>query len=360
MEGGGHLPIQPFVHGFLIPVIAVGVLDLLEVGDGDAPGVAQEVRDHVHAPLVQDHVGFRGGGAIGELGQDLGLDPVGVLLGDLILQGRRDEHGHIEFQELFVGDVFGTGEALDRPGLALVFHQCAPVQALGAIDPSLGVGHGHHLEAQDLHGELMGELAGIPIALDGASCPGEVKAQYLGRLPDGIDPASGGGITSAGRSTERQRLSGDHTWGTPSHDLLVLVQHPGHDLGVGIDVGRGNIDVRADVVRDGPNVTPGKALQLPLGHLLGVANHPALPPAQGEVHDGGLPGHPGGQGTHGVERLLGVEADPTLGGTTGVVVLHPKSLEHPYRAVVHPHRDAHVKLPHRPTQKLVHCGIQSK
>ena len=58
----------------LAPVVAVEVLDPLEVADGHAAGVAQDVRDEEDAPVVEDRVGLRRGRAVGGLATIDGLD----------------------------------------------------------------------------------------------------------------------------------------------------------------------------------------------------------------------------------------------------------------------------------------------
>ena len=85
---------------------------------------------------------------------------------------------------------------------------------------------------------------------------------------------------------------------------------------------------------------------------MGVADHTALPTAQGDIDNRALPGHPGRQRTHRVDRLLGVKADTTLGRATSIVVLHPVSLEDPDRAVIHLHRNGEMKLALRPPEEL--------
>ena len=70
----GHDLVQLAVDHVLAPVVAVQVLDPLEVADGDATGVAQDVGDHEDAAAEQDLVRLRRRRAVGGLGDDLGLD----------------------------------------------------------------------------------------------------------------------------------------------------------------------------------------------------------------------------------------------------------------------------------------------
>ena len=73
VKGGGHFLVQPSVHQVDVPVKAVGVLDLLKVRDGHAPGVTYKVGDDKDVAFAQDLVGVGGGGTVGGFAQDLDL-----------------------------------------------------------------------------------------------------------------------------------------------------------------------------------------------------------------------------------------------------------------------------------------------
>ena len=92
--------------------------------------------------------------------------------------------------------------------------------------------------------------------------------------------------------------------------------------------------------------------------LCGIADHAALAAAERDVHDRALPGHPHGEGAHGVERLLRVEADAALGRAAGVVVLHAEAAEHLHVAVVHAHRDRELVLAQREAQQLARGRVE--
>ena len=99
-EGLDHDGLELLVDLGLGPVVAVEVLHPLEVADGHAAGVAQDVRDHEHAALEQDRVGLGRRGAVGGLGDDLGLDLARVLDGDLVLERGRDQDVALGLEEL--------------------------------------------------------------------------------------------------------------------------------------------------------------------------------------------------------------------------------------------------------------------
>ena len=117
-----HDPLQPIVDVVLIPEKLLQILDPLEIRNSDATGVGQDIRDDEHPLVVEDLVGLGSGRAIGSLADDLGLDPAGVSLVDLVFQRGRHQHGDGQLQQLFIGD-----ELAD-------FLPQAPVQLLLADD----------------------------------------------------------------------------------------------------------------------------------------------------------------------------------------------------------------------------------
>src|SRR5205823_3946905 len=125
------------------------------------------------------------------------------------------------------------------------------------------------------------------------------------------------------------RLAGHHR-----QVVAAGVQHrvgvvdPGHGAGVGVDVRGRDVHVGADVVAQVGDVAAGDAAQHRLAQLLGVAGHAPLGAAEGDVGDGALPGHPGGQGAHLVEGDVGVVADAALARPADVAVQDAVAAEH--------------------------------
>ena len=101
-EGLDHDLLELGVDDGLAPVVAVEVLDPLEVADGHAAGVAQDVGDHEDAVLEQDRVGLGRRRAVGGLGDHARLDPAGVPARDLVLEGGRDEDVAVDLEHLGV------------------------------------------------------------------------------------------------------------------------------------------------------------------------------------------------------------------------------------------------------------------
>ena len=83
----------------------------------------------------------------------------------------------------------------------------------------------------------------------------------------------------------------------------------------------------------------GHALELALGHGLRITDDSALGSAEGDVDDGALPGHPGGEGADLVKGDVGGVADATFGGAAGDRVLDTIAGEHFDGAVIHAYGD---------------------
>ncbi len=112
-----------------------------------------------------------------------------------------------------------------------------------------------------------------------------------------------------------------HDRGRVAVELSVLVHHPGHHLGVGVDVRRRDVARRAEDLLDLGHERAGDLLELGLRELRGVAVDAALGAAEGDVRDGGLPGHERGEGADLVDVDFGVVADAALVWAAGAVVL---------------------------------------
>ena len=95
--------------------------------------------------------------------------------------------------------------------------------------------------------------------------------------------------------------------------LRVGVHDPGHDLGVGADIGGGNVLVRPQQDGDLAGVAAGQPLQFSRTHLAGVADDAALGPTERDADHGALDAHPEGERADLVEIGLGVVANPALG-----------------------------------------------
>ena len=176
-------------------------------------------------------------------------------------------------------------------------------------------------------------------------------------VADDRDAAAGGLATAAG-AAEVDGLAGDDRGHGLAHVHGVGVHDPGHGLLVGAHVGRGNVFFRPDELDQLGGVAAGHALQLALGHLLGVADDAALGAAEGDVDHRALPGHPGGQGADFVERDVGRVADAALARAARDGVLDAVAGEDFDAAVVHGHGDMNDDLAGGIAQHLPDAGVE--
>ena len=129
---------------------------------------------------------------------------------------------------------------------------------------------------------------------------------------------------------------------------------------MGHDVGGRHVLQGADQLGDLAHPAAADLLLLAVGELAGIADHAALAAAQGDVDHGRLPGHPGGQGPHGVDGLMGVEADAALRGAAGVAVLDAEAAEDLHRAVVHADGDGEVEFADGVAQQVAGALVEAE
>ena len=137
----------------------------------------------------------------------------------------------------------------------------------------------------------------------------------------------------------------------------VGVHHPGHDLGVGVDVRRRDVLLGPDEDLDLGEEAAGQALELLLAELLGVDDDAALAAAVRDADDRALPGHPHGEGLDLVERDVLVVADAALGRAATQVVLDPIAGEDLDRSVVHVDREMDGQLAAGLAQDAAHAFV---
>ena len=145
----------------------------------------------------------------------------------------------------------------------------------------------------------------------------------------------------AERTAQVERLAGhDREVVLPWMHHRVGVVDPGHRLGVGVQVGCRDVGEGPDVIAEGGDEAAGEAPLLVLRQRLRVALDASLGTAEGDVREGALPRHEGGEGDHLVLVDVGVVADAALAGPADVVMEHPVALEDVDVPVVHLHGQA--------------------
>ncbi len=183
--------------------------------------------------------------------------------------------------------------------------------------------------------ELGGVGADVAEALNDDAAAFDGHAEVLHRLVADDGDAAAGGLAASARAAEVDGLAGDDGVDGLAHVHGVGVHDPGHGLLVGAHVGGGNVFFGADEFDELGGVAASHALELALGHFLGVADDAALGSAEGDVDDGALPGHPGGEGADFVEGDVGGVADAAFGRAAGDGVLDAVAGEDFDGAVVH-------------------------
>ena len=124
----------------------------------------------------------------------------------------------------------------------------------------------------------------------------------------------------------------------------VGVHDPGHSLLVGVHVGGGDVFFGADELDEFGGIAAGHAFEFALRHFLRIADDSAFRAAEGDVDDGALPGHPGGEGADFVESDVGRVTDAAFGGASSDGVLHAVAGEDFDRAVIHADGDVNDDL----------------
>ena len=327
------------------PVITGAVLGPFEIGDHDAAGIGQDVGNDEDVPGVQHIVGKGRHRSVGQLQDDFRLDLLGVLGGDLVFQGGRDQQFAFAFQQFGVGDFTAGPEgrgAGNELGFGLVYHDLVRVHAVGIMDRRLGIRDSDDAEAV-LVQQPGARVRGIAESLEDDPGFSRDHPQFLFEMAEDDVPAPSGGVVAAERAAEHDRLAGDHRRRGMADDVGVFVGHPPHHRGVGIDIGGGNVPVGTDEVVKRADVGAAQPFQFEVREPLGVHRHSALGAAERQVDDGAFEGHPKSQGHHLVQGDAGVVADSPLGGAAGVVVTAAPGVERLQGAVVHAHHEAGVQ-----------------
>src|SRR5690606_8108919 len=279
---------------FDIPEERLQALDPLEVRDGHAARVRQDVRDDLDAPLGQDIVGLRRGRAVGAFHNHAGLDVVRVVFGDLVFKRARGQHVALQRQQFGVGDLVRLGVAFEQVVTALggVRQHVVDIQPVLVV-----VAAGDVADADDPVAEVVGVLGrpgpDVAEALDHDAHLGRVVlATTPQRFVHADDDAAPGRFATPLAAADVERFAGDDRRYRVADRHAVGVHDPGHRLRVGAHIGRRKVAVRADDDADLGGIAPGEPLQLVLAHGIRIADHAALRPAVRQVDERALPRHP--------------------------------------------------------------------
>jgi len=342
-EALGHDIVEALVDFGLGPEVAHAILDPLEVAGGDAAGIGQDVGDDEDALVTEDLVGDGGGWAVGAFAEDLATDPFGVFAGDDVLGGCGDEDVALVGEEFMPVGGFGLAEAIDSSGLGAVFDERGDVDAIGVVESAVVLRNADDGVALFVK-ELGGVGADVAEALDDDSGPVDGHAEVLDGFVTDYGDAAAGGFFASARAAEVDGLAGDDGVNGLAHVHGVGVHDPGHSLLVGVHVGGGHVFFGADELDEFGGIAASHALEFALRHFLRIADDSAFGAPEGDVDDGALPGHPGGEGADFVESDVRRVTDAAFGGTTSDGVLHAVAGEDFDRAVIHADGDVNDDL----------------
>ena len=288
----------------------IQVLEPLEVRAGDTTAVDKHVWGGDDSSADEDLFGGVGGGSVGTLEDGLDLDVLGVASVKGLLGGSGDHAvGLLEEEGLGVlADglggigVGGEGAVLNHEVLDLL-----DVEAGWVVDSGVVLDDGGDL-ASVLLDELGGPVADGTEALDDEGLVLDAKAETdavdegLGveELADGVVDTKTGGLGTAGNTSLGDELACAAALSVDvglTTDVHVGVLDPGHGLLVGSHVGTEAINLSTDeaLLDELHSVLAGGSLDLSLGVLAWVNLDTSLGTTEGDIGDGKLEGHEGGQ-----------------------------------------------------------------
>lgn len=324
---------------FEVPHLVGLVLDPFEVGDGDAAGIAEDGGKDFDAALGEDAFAGGGGRGVGALGDDDRVDHLRFFFLDHLLKSGGDEDFDLGLVELFLADGGSLGVAADAAFLLDVGGEVVGVDALVVLEEAGVIGDGDELGALLLE-DLGGPGTDVAEAQHAEGALLGLEAEFGEHFDEGVNDALAGGFFAAERAAVFDGLAGDDGGGIFTADVGkegVGVGDPGHVLGVGADVGRGDVVIRADTVGDGGREATDDALHLAVAVLAGIDLDAALAAAEGHADERALHGHEEGERLDVVEMHVVMKAEAALVGAEGVVVLNAIALEEPVVTVVHLH-----------------------
>src|SRR6266705_921472 len=131
------------------------------------------------------------------------------------------------------------------------------------------------------------------------------------------------------------RLTGDDRSGGLTNMHGVGVHDPSHGLFVRADVGRWDVTLRTEPVRQFRGIAARKPLEFAARHFARIADHSALRAAKRNIYNRALPGHPSRQCAYFVDgnvrsKTYSAFARPAHGG-----MQHAISGEHFQTSVIH-------------------------
>ena len=263
------------------------------------------------------------------------LDPVRVLLGDLILAGGEDEDVAGKLEQLLVRDPRARLPLLERAVLLREVAHRVDVEPVGVVEPPET-----SETAITVAPRSASSCAAMPPTLPKPWTTQRCSARFQpsrsqARAVDHHD-AGAGRLVAEDRAADRDRLAGHDLRHRVADLHRVGVHHPGHRLLVRRHVGGRDVLLRADHRQELGGEAAGQPLELARRHLPRVAADAALGAAVGQAQERALPGHPDRERGALAERDLRVVADAALRRAEHARVLDAIAGEDDAALVVHP------------------------
>src|SRR6266702_2645813 len=328
---------KALVHFALAPEEALAILDPFEVTNGDAAGIAENVRHSEDALGIDNRVGLPSGGTVGALAENPGLHLLGVLLGDLVFDGR----GNGDLARLEEDIARGHFRSTARKFLERLLLGVHPVdhlrhiEALLVVETTADVREANDFVAGFLH-VFRCQGANVAEALNHDAAALFFDSQFREGFVAANHHAAPGGFFPAARAAEFNGLAGDDGGGGLTDVHRVRVHDPSHGLFVGADVGRWDVALRTQPIGQFRGVAASEPLEFSAGHLPRIADHPAFGSAKRNIYHRALPGHPGRKRADFIDGYVGSKTDSALAWPAHRRMQHAIAGEHFQSSVIHP------------------------
>src|SRR5579883_907546 len=119
VKGRIHCCCKTLVHNVERPVITATVLYPLEVANGHATRICENIRNDKYSFRFEYRIGTRRRRAIRALDDELGLNVMSVTLRNAVFAGRRYEHITVKRKKLFVRDLFAAWKSFEKEVMRL-------------------------------------------------------------------------------------------------------------------------------------------------------------------------------------------------------------------------------------------------
>ena len=289
----------------------IKVLQPFEVRAGDTATVDEHVWGTDNSSASEDLLGGVSGGAVGTLEDGLDVDELGVAHVKGLLSGGRDHAVSVLEEEglgVLTDGLSGVGERDEGTVVGHVFLDSLDVETGGVVDGRVVLNDSGDLTSV-LFDELGGPVSDSTEALNDEGLAfdtsGELASVSEGlgveELTDGVVDTETGGLSSSGNTTLGDELTSAAAFSVDvllTLDVHVGVLDPGHGLLVGTHVRSEAINLSTDkaLLDELHGVLTGDSLNFSLRVLSGVNLDSALGTTEGDVGDGKLEGHEGGEG----------------------------------------------------------------